>query len=804
MLESQTQPGNPSEILTHFPSPSPSARETGQPVRRGDHVIVKRADGSQINGRLIDFDPERGLLHLESDGDLLEIQLSDIKIMHLPSWRQLFQATARGNPGDQPVTLDCQPFVVRFKDGEELAGQTAGFHHDRNGLYLFPTQNQTRYLRVFISRGQIDQERIGPCTEEGPMMDSRMMNQQTDQSQTGQTTQTGQPLGDFLTQKAVVTATDLKDALSKQKEMPSVRLGSILVQQRLITEDQLEQALTEQKQSRNLPLGKLLVEMGLLKEADIQQALARKLGIPFVDLRRFKLEHQLFELVPEELAREHNVLALHEHGDKLIIAIPNPLDWHAIEAVRFATGKQIETVMAPQGTILDIIDHAYGSRGLDELAFDESPEEEEDNTNDAATQDHVVVRLVNKLILDAVSLGISDIHIEPQLDKRPSRVRMRRDGQLIQHAEFPGNLNRAVVSRIKVMAAMDMTSSMKPQDGKIDFSRFSKMKLELRVATIPTVNGREDVVMRLLQRGDPIPLSAMKLTPEIDKTLKELIFRPFGMFLVCGPTGSGKTTTLHSVLAELNSTERKIWTAEDPVEITQAGLRQMPIDTRKGVTFATALRAFLRADPDVIMIGEMRDDETAQMAIKASLTGHLVLSTLHTNTAPDSVVRLLDMGMDPFNFADALQGILAQRLVRRLCENCRESYAPGEDELTTLMDVYLSDFAPSDDPKLALPTRKELMQDWRQKFGGEDGKLHLFRAKGCPDCSDTGYKGRLAVHELLATSRQVRALIAMRAQVAELRTHAMGEGMRTLRQDGIFKVLSGMTDLAQIKTLSAD
>ncbi len=631
-----------------------------------------------------------------------------------------------------------------------------------------------------------------------------MTNQETNQTPNLPKENADLPLGDFLAQKAIVTAADLQDALSQQKEMPSVRLGSILVQQHLITEEQLEQALTEQKQSRNLPLGKLLVEMGWLKEVDIQQALASKLGIPFVDLRRFKLDHRLFELVSEELAREHCVLALHEHGDKLIIAIPNPLDWHAIEAVRFATGKQIEPVMAPQGAILSIINQAYGSRGLDELRFDESPDEEEDNAQDAATQDHVVVRLVNKLIIDAVRLGISDIHIEPQLDKHPSRVRMRSDGQLIQHAEFPGSLNRAVVSRIKVMASMDMTSSMKPQDGKIDFGRFSKTKLELRVATIPTINGREDVVMRLLQRGDPIPLSDMKLTPEIEKGVKELIYRPFGMFLVCGPTGSGKTTTLHSVLAELNSTERKIWTAEDPVEITQAGLRQMPIDGRKGVTFATALRAFLRADPDVIMVGEMRDDETAQMAIKASLTGHLVLSTLHTNTAPDSVVRLLDMGMDSFNFADALQGILAQRLVRSLCKACRESYIPSEGELTTLMDIYLSDFAASDKTEFAPPTRKDLMQDWRQRFAGENGSLHLFRAKGCSDCNDTGYRGRLAVHELLATSRRVRGLVAMRAQVSDIRMHAMSEGMRTLRQDGIAKVLSGATDLTQVRTLGAD
>lgn len=663
---------------------------------------------------------------------------------------------------------------------------------DNGGLggLLPPPLGHADFVRAFMSQAFVDKQGI-TATTGGHLGEDRQ--------------DTLAPrLDEFLAQKTVVSADDLKNTLREQKDMPSVRLGSILVQQKLVTKEQLDLALEEQKRGGGLPLGKLLVKMGLLREQDIQQALARKLGIPFVDLKRFQLDHRLFDEVPEELARKHLVLPLHEHGDKLIVAIPNPLDWHALEAVRFATGKQIETVMAPEAAIQGIINLAYGSRGLEALAFDEPTDEAEDEADDAATQDHVVVRLVNKLILDAINLGISDIHIEPQLDKRPSRVRMRRDGQLIQHAEFPSNLHRAVVSRIKVMASMDMTSSMKPQDGKIDFSRFGKVKLELRVATIPTLNGREDVVMRLLQRGDPIPLADMQLTPEIETQLRALIHRPFGIFLVCGPTGSGKTTTLHSVLIELNSTERKIWTAEDPVEITQPGLRQVPIDTRKGFTFAAALRAFLRADPDVIMIGEMRDEETAEMAIKASLTGHLVLSTLHTNTAPDSVARLLDMGMDPFNFSDALQGVLAQRLVRRLCAHCREPYPPDEDERRRLAAMYLSDFISSEAPGMAPPTEAELLRDWRRRFAGEDGKLRLFRAKGCPECDKTGYKGRIAVHELLAASRRIRGLIAVRAPISELRLHAMSEGMRTLRQDGIFKILAGETDLAQLKTLSAD
>lgn len=798
-----------SKVLSGFPSPPLSEMSEENSVQCGDPVAVKLTDGSRCNGRLTDFDPHQGLVSVQSAQGEVVLKIEQIKVMHLPNLRRMILYKGFADLDGIHIPRGSQVFVVQFNDGDELKGKTVGFHSDRNGLYLFPLQKQTHYICVFIPHGQIASQQIGPPIGEVLVEDQLVTSQQIDNALSTQTETRGQQLGEYLAKKAVVTAADLTDALKKQKEIPSVRLGSILVQQKLISEEQLELALQEQKQSRDLPLGKLLIKMGILSEADIQQALARKLGIPFVDLQHFQLDHKLVEQVPEDLARKHRILALHQYGDRLIIAIPNPLDWHAIEAVQFATGKQIDTVMASENAILGIIDLAYGSQGLDELHLDEeSHDDEKDAGEDAAAPDHVVVKLVNKLIVSAMSLSASDIHIEPQPDKRASQVRMRRDGLLLKHAEFPSSMHRAVVSRIKVMASMDMTSSMKPQDGKIDFSRFSKIKLELRVATIPTVNGREDVVMRLLARGDPIPLSAMKFAPEVEAGITSLIHRPFGMFLVCGPTGSGKTTTLHSVLAELNTTERKIWTAEDPVEITQIGLRQMPIEMRKGVDFATALRAFLRADPDVIMIGEMRDEETAHMAIKASLTGHLLLSTLHTNTAPDTVVRLLEMGMDPFNFADALLGILAQRLVRRLCTNCRESYAPDKVELDQLAALYLSDFPDPEDgdaPRAQQAEAKQvLVRKWQAKFGVNNQPLQLYRAKGCRNCENVGYRGRLGVHELLATTKKIRSLITQRSPASDIRNQAMKDGMRTLRQDGILKVLAGETDLAQVKTLSPD
>jgi len=348
------------------------------------------------------------------------------------------------------------------------------------------------------------------------------------------------------------------------------------------------------------------------------------------------------------------------------------------------------------------------------------------------------------------------------------------------------------------MCDLDISERRKPQDGKINFSRFvSGQRIELRVATIPTNHGLEDAVLRLLSSAKPLALDAMALSPYNLAALKTAVTRPYGMVLCVGPTGSGKTTTLHSALGHINTPDRKIWTAEDPIEITQGGLRQVQVNPKIDWTFDKALRAFLRADPDVVMVGEIRDRQTAQTAVEASLTGHLVMSTLHTNSAPETVTRLLDMGMDPFNFADSLLAVLAQRLVRKLCTNCRESQSASSDEVDELLGDWMHAFPDAEQR----PNPDEVRRDWLQRYG-RDGALQRYRCRGCEQCEGTGFKRRLGLHELMSVDRELRRLIQTTERAEELQRSAMAHGMRTLRQDGIEKVLAGLTDITEVRATS--
>jgi len=401
-----------------------------------------------------------------------------------------------------------------------------------------------------------------------------------------------------------------------------------------------------------------------------------------------------------------------------------------------------------------------------DAAIDETQSIEQDNT---------LVQLVNKMIIDAAEQKASDIHIEANPGGKDMRVRFRKDGALVTYLDLPAKFRKAVVSRLKIMAQLDITERRKPQDGKIEFRRFGPLDVDLRMATIPTAGGLEDIVMRVLTAANPVALDALGFDAAQLQALKRLISRPHGLFLVCGPTGAGKTTTLHSLLRELNTADLKIWTAEDPIEIVQPGLRQVQVNPKIGWTFAAAMRSFMRADPDVIMVGEMRDAETAKTGIEASLTGHLVFSTLHTNSAVESVVRLLDLGMDPFNFADALLGVLAQRLVRTLCPDCKVAYAPSGPELEELAAE-----------SRVLPA-----------------KHMLYRAKGCARCDRTGYKGRMAVYELLVADAAVKRLVQSRAPVSEITAVAALAGLPTLKQSAIDKVIEGHTDVHQVRSITA-
>jgi type II secretory ATPase GspE/PulE/Tfp pilus assembly ATPase PilB-like protein len=415
-----------------------------------------------------------------------------------------------------------------------------------------------------------------------------------------------------------------------------------------------------------------------------------------------------------------------------------------------------------------------------------------DTAIDPRVAENTLVRLLNKIIVEAHAQGASDIHIEANPGKSVTRVRFRKDGDLEDYLELPHGYSSALVSRIKVMAELDISERRHPQDGKIDFGRHGPLSIELRVAIIPTANNLEDVVMRILGGVEPRPLEQVGFSAADLGRLKKMIARSYGLVLVCGPTGSGKTTTLHSVLREINRPDIKIWTAEDPIEITQPGLRQVQVQAKIDWTFAAAMRAFLRADPDVIMVGEMRDAETTKIGIEASLTGHLVFSTLHTNSAAESVVRLLDLGMDPFNFADALIGILSQRLARKLCPNCKQAHPASVAEIADLADEYCSETGL--DPAAVVGR-------WRTDFGKE-GRLVLRKAVGCDACRD-GYKGRVVVYELLAGTPEIKHLVRTHGAVPQLLAAAQEGGMLSLRQNAIEKVLGGVLDLVSARAVSS-
>jgi type II secretory ATPase GspE/PulE/Tfp pilus assembly ATPase PilB-like protein len=549
-------------------------------------------------------------------------------------------------------------------------------------------------------------------------------------------------------------------------------------------------------------------------------ALARKMGFPMVDVVNFPIELNALKKVPFAVAHRLNAIPLLQRGNTLVVGVDDPTNRALVEELEFATLGKVVPVLAAQAVIAKHLPVAYKRQNLDiglgqhtekglDLPMDfgqasdllqtleQSSASLKDQEADTPVEqsDNSLVRLINSMIVEAMTRRVSDIHIETHPGKRKIRIRFRKDGILAPYMELPPNYRSALVARLKIMCDLDISERRKPQDGKIDFAKFSPQhKLELRVATIPTANGLEDVVMRLLASAKPIAMEQLGLRQSAFDDLRHAVSRPYGMVLCVGPTGSGKTTTLHSVLGYLNTPDKKIWTAEDPIEITQPELRQVQVNAKIDWTFAKALRSFLRADPDVIMVGEIRDHETAQIAVEASLTGHMVLSTLHTNSAPETVIRLLDMGMDPFNFADALLAVLAQRLVRKLCVACRTEAPASAEQIDALLEEYTQVFAPA-----IRPAPEAVMADWLARFG-KNGHLQHCHSPGCAACDNTGLQGRVGVHELLKITPEVRRLIQTRARPEELQTQAMATGgMRTLRQDGIEKVLAGLTSMDEVR-----
>ncbi|MGZ5130489.1 MAG: GspE/PulE family protein [Caldimonas sp.] len=627
--------------------------------------------------------------------------------------------------------------------------------------------------------------------------------------------------------KQIVTPDQLLEAIERQHKMPMVRIGEALLSLGMVNEAQLKDALEQQQLDRSVPLGEVLVRMGTVSRDDLQTALARKMGYPLVNLDAFPAEPEALRKLSYAVAARLRVMPLLIRDGRLVVALDDPSRRAALDEVEFSADMKVLPVLARGAAIEIAVCTAYEKMGTaltskksDDLApiqYDLTPlptttdqlvetlEKEglerggsaNDEEKPIEQSDNSLVRLLNNMIIEAHKDGVSDIHIESYPGKEKIRIRFRKDGILRTYLELPSNYRNAMIARVKIMCDLDISERRKPQDGKINFAKFSPQhKIELRVATIPTNSGLEDVVLRLLASAKPIPVDSLGLSEANMRALLEIVERPYGMVLCVGPTGSGKTTTLHSVLSHINVPERKIWTAEDPVEITQPGLRQVQINPKIDWTFAKALRAFMRADPDVIMLGEIRDEETAKMAVESSLTGHLVLSTLHTNSAPETVTRLLDMGMDPFNFADSLLAVLAQRLVRKNCASCRSSRPASHDEIEELLGDYMNAFGA--EPPV---TRADVLAGWTRRHA-QDGRLMFHSSQGCEKCDHTGLRGRAGLHELMVVSRELRRMIQTGGRAEELQHLAMKQGMRTLRQDGIDKVLAGLSTIEEVRASS--
>ncbi len=594
------------------------------------------------------------------------------------------------------------------------------------------------------------------------------------------------------------------------------RIGDLLLKEGLISRDQLDSALLEQRSSGSR-VGYNLVKAGAIQEIDLIRTLARQYKMQAVDLSKFEFDPKIVKMIPADLALKNLVLPLKRDGRTLTVAMADPTNFAVIDDLKFITRYDIFPVIAGEFTLRNALEKIFEATDtqmsslLDDIADMETEEDlevvettkEEDNAAALAAQmdEAPVVKLINALLTDAVKKGASDIHFE--CFEHDIRVRYRIDGELTEIMKPPKKMQAALVSRFKIMSALNIAERRVPQDGRIKL-KMGKKVIDYRVSTLPTIFG-EKVVLRILDKGNlTLDLEKFGIEPQAEKEIMEAVSNPYGMVLVTGPTGSGKTTTLYSCLSKVNSIDTNIMTAEDPVEYNIYGINQVLVRNEIGMTFAAALKAFLRQDPNIIMVGEIRDLETGGIAIKAALTGHMVLSTLHTNSAPETVTRLMDMGLEPFNVSSALNLVLAQRLVRRVCGNCKEKYTPDDLELdaakvnrtTTLRSLRFTDIALEGAKKNATKDAAPFLVNL--SLDTTIGELPFYRGRGCEQCSGSGTKGRQGLYEVMMMTPALRKLVLQNVGAAEIRDCAVEGGMLTLRMDGWLKVLKGVTTLEQV------
>lgn len=752
-------------------------------------LILKYLDGRKVEASLLSaFHPRKTALQVElkTSHGVTKVPFDDlcyIMIMAQGDWQL-------------PAPKDETTQVITTVTGETFKMRVSPKQEYPTGVLAFPIRKDTGYRNIFFTskgiRQREEDKRLTDILEEGGVVNGEAIKKVLAEQEKLRSKKVGEIIAEEQGVKTENLEKAIKQASDSTPQSKKLRVGDLLIDAGLVTREQVETALDRQDDGKKKRIGELLIENGLITEEQLLEALSKKFRMRLIDLESVEPSPRALSALTKTIVNQLQAIPISLERNVLTVATSDPTNPTIGDTLRFSTSYMIEFVTAPSKKIQEAIDQYYGGEttlmdgSITDLIGDmddehiDIAEEKEDYADSSITEkDSQIITLVNKILMDAYNKGVSDIHFEPGHGKLPLQVRYRTDGVCDIAHQVSHNYKRAIVSRVKIIAQLDIAERRRPQSGKI-LMHSGKKKIEFRVEITPTTGGQEDAVLRILSSSKPLKLEEMGFSGKNKENFEEMLSKPHGIILCVGPTGSGKTTTLHSALGHINKPDRKIWTAEDPVEITQAGLRQVQVHPKIGFTFPEALRSFLRADPDVIMIGEMRDSETAKIAIEASLTGHQVFSTLHTNSASETVVRLIEMGMDPFNFANAMIGILAQRLARRLCSECREAYQPTITELSELIQTY----------------GKELYQERGLPRSPEEITLH--RSVGCEHCGGTGYKGRISIHELLVTSEPVRRGIKESMPLEDLRDLAIKGGMRTLKMDGIEKILEGHTDLDQV------
>ena len=743
-------------------------------------IFIRFLNGTEASGFLREsFDPNSESLYFQDkQQNRHHFSLVDVSYIKFLGQPRLTDTFGDDEFFDNLQTADGEEFHLRLKKNTS----------HRFGFFGYPTAPSCDYSTIFFTvRGLKRNQKDKPIGEFLKRM-GLVTSVDVDQALEEQRKLRSRRLGEIISDRNRVPQEHVDKAIQAARSdqlHSNIRVGDILVEAGLVTKEQVEEARKDQEQGKRKRIGQILVDKGLITEHQLMTALARKFGLRVVDLKKTPPDPEAVKTLPREIIERMQVLPVETGPGRLVVATSTPTDPTISENLRFATERHIEMVVASAAQISDYFSRYFEvmEDSVEELIGELDDEEvvlEENREIETVTEsDSKVINLVNKVLIDAYRRGASDIHFEPGLGPQPLKIRYRKDGVCFTVHQIAPAYKAAIVSRIKIIAKLDIAERRRPQSGKILLKR-NRERIEYRVEITPTIGGQEDAVLRILNAAHVFPLDELGFAEHNLANFKNLLSKPYGMILCVGPTGSGKTTTLHSGLAEINQPDRKIWTAEDPVEITQSGLRQLQVNAKIGLTFEAALRSFLRADPDVIMIGEMRDTVTAKTAIGAALTGHLVFSTLHTNNAPETITRLIEMGMDPYNFSDAMLAIVAQRLVLRLCSHCKTAYTPSRSEYDELVNAYGA----------------ALFEQHGLPAYSED--LQLMKATGCSECQGMGYNGRLAVQEMLMNSPGIRYAIKQNQSVDDLRELAMEEGMRTLRMDGIHKIFAGLIDFSQL------